>query len=297
MAEGIIFQKELEGLKVSESTLRVGADMKTRHYHETIELFAVMEGERYVFVDRYVYHLKPRTVLLIPPGQIHRTSSVEEHPSHRRFLLQYSREIYGRMIRATFGLTYDEFCQKYSGPVPIGEETWEEMLQIFGRLKEEMRRDETGQLYLPMVRMLSYEILLLFGREADRVREQNPSAGPVHVESGIYATIQLVTGYIQEHYDEDLRIERLTERFHISRGYLTRNFKEVTGVTIVQYLTVVRIRRAGKYLLDTDLSVTEIANRCGFGDVTYFEKVFRRLRGTTPRNYRRKIRESRVDPE
>ena len=61
---------------------------------------------------------------------------------------------------------------------------------------------------------------------------------------------------------------------------------KTTGITIVQYLTVVRIRQAARLLRETDLAVTEISDRCGFGDVTYFEKVFRRLRGMTPRQYR-----------
>ena len=87
---GIIFQKEEHGLRVSESTLRVSPDMKTRHYHETAELFVLEEGERFFFVDRYVYHRKPMSAVLIPPGQIHKTSAVEKSPEHRRFLLQYS---------------------------------------------------------------------------------------------------------------------------------------------------------------------------------------------------------------
>lgn len=78
--------------------------------------------------------------------------------------------------------------------------------------------------------------------------------------------------------------------FYNSRSYLTRIFKETTGITVVQYLTVVRIRQAARLLRETDSPITEIADLCGFGNVTYFEKVFHRIRGMTPRQYRKNNR-------
>ncbi len=285
---GIIFQKEIEGLKVSESTLRKLPDMKVRHYHETLELFVLMEGERYYFVDRYVYHMKPMSAVLIPPGQIHKTSTVKDVPEHRRFLVQLSREAFEEMIRATYGMSYDDFCLKYNGLVNFRPDSWDRMMEAYRRLKEEFEPDDH---YLPMVKQAAYEILMLYARELDEIRsrEETDQVEPP-VESGVYNTIHQVTQFLNEHFREDVKIDDLCEHFFISRSYLTRLFKETTGITIVQYLTVVRIRQAAKLLRETDLAVTEVSDRCGFGDVTYFEKVFRRLRGMTPRQYRKKTR-------
>ncbi len=285
---GIIFQKEIEGLKVSESTLRALPDMKTRHYHETVELFVLMEGERYYFVDRYVYHMKPMSALLIPPGQIHKTSTVMDVPEHRRFLVQYSREAFEEMIRATYGMSYDDFCLRYNGLVNFRTESWERMMEAYGKLKEEFSPEEH---YLPMVKQAAYQLLMLYARELDDMRSREESQVEAPVESGVYNTIHQVTRYLNEHYPEDVKLDDLSERFFISRSYLTRSFKETTGITIVQYLTVVRIRQAARLLRETDLAVTEVSDRCGFGDVTYFEKVFRRLRGMTPRSYRKRTRQ------
>ncbi len=281
---GIVFQKEIEGLKVSESTLRAMPDMKTRHYHETAELFLLMEGERYYFVDRYVYHMKPMSAVLIPPGQIHKTSTVRDVPEHRRFLIHYSREAFGDMIRATYGMDYEDFCLKYNGLVNFRPESWQRILEAYRRLKGEFAQEDY---YLPMVKQQAYEILMLYARELDQVRSREEE-GQVEtpVESGVYSTIHQVTRYLNEHFPEEVKIDTLCEHFFISRSYLTRLFKETTGITIVQYLTVVRIRQAARLLRETDLAVTEVSDRCGFGDVTYFEKVFRRLRGMTPRQYR-----------
>ena len=120
--------------------------------------------------------------------------------------------------------------------------------------------------------------------------EENGSEHPV--ESGIYRSVHEVTAYLNDHYREDLTLEDLAEKFFISRFYLTRIFKETTGITVVQYLTVVRIRQAARLLRETDSPITEIADLCGFGNVTYFEKVFHRIRGMTPRQYRMNNRET-----
>lgn len=101
-----------------------------------------------------------------------------------------------------------------------------------------------------------------------------------------------MTAYLNDHYREDITLDDLAEKFYISRSYLTRIFKETTGITVVQYLTVVRIRQAARLLRETDSPITEIADLCGFGNVTYFEKVFNRIRGMTPRQYRKNNRET-----
>ena len=280
---GIIFQKEEHGLRVSESTLRVSPDMKTRHYHETAELFVLEEGERFFFVDRYVYHMKPMSAVLIPPGQIHKTCAVEKSPEHRRFLLQYSGEDFDGIIRSSFGVGYNDFCLQYNGLVSFRREAWEEFLSAYRRLKNEFEKEEY---FLPLVRQMAGEILALYVRELLYVRgtEENGSEHPV--ESGIYRSVHKVTAYLNDHYREDLTLDDLAEKFFISRSYLTRIFKETTGITVVQYLTVVRIRQAARLLRETDSPITEIADLCGFGNVTYFEKVFHRIRGMTPRQYR-----------
>ena len=101
-----------------------------------------------------------------------------------------------------------------------------------------------------------------------------------------------MTAYLNDYYREDITLDDLAEKFYISRSYLTRIFKETTGITVVQYLTVVRIRQAARLLRETDSPITEIADLCGFGNVTYFEKVFNRIRGMTPRQYRKNNRET-----
>ena len=75
----------------------------------------------------------------------------------------------------------------------------------------------------------------------------------------------------------------------MSRSYLTRSFRNVTGFSVVEYMTYIRIQKAQQLLRESDRSITEIADLCGFGNITYFEKVFKTTTGHTPVQYRKTV--------
>lgn len=283
----IVFRREIEHLKVSELDIVKNSDMKSQHYHDSIELFVLMEGKRYFFTDRKIRVLEAGSVILIAPGQIHKTSTYNDDPRHRRFLLQFSREGSETLIRSFFSMSFDEFGQKYSGAAVFRKERWKTLLQAAENLKNEFGREKP---FLPLVRLQAHEILLLYAEELDYIRGlQEEEQNTVLLSSDIHNSIQQVIEYLNEHYMDEILLDDLSRRFFISRAYLTRSFKQMTGVTVIQYLTVIRIRQACVMLKDTSESIASIAEKCGFSNATYFENVFRRLHGMTPGNYRRKV--------
>lgn len=93
--------------------------------------------------------------------------------------------------------------------------------------------------------------------------------------------------YIDEHYQEKLSLESLANRFYINKNYLTKIFKEEYGVTVNVYICQVRITKAKSLLRFTQMTVEEIAYEVGFPDQNYFSRVFKRVEGTTPGQYRK----------
>ncbi|MCR4588760.1 MAG: AraC family transcriptional regulator [Lachnospiraceae bacterium] len=283
-----VFQRETEDLKISENHIVKKQDMKNRHFHDSIELFILTKGTRYFFVDRQIYVIGKGTAILIPPGQIHKTSTYGEDARHNRFLLQFSKEGVLGMLQSAYGMDFEDFLQRYNGPAVFRPEKWKQVLQGIRQIKEAF---ETENVHLPMVRMLAYSLLSLYTEEMDHQRSlQREKDERLTFTSDVHNSIQQVIEYLNEHYMEELTLDKLAKQFFISRAFLTRNFRQVTGVTVVQYLTVVRIRRACLLLKDTEESITAIAEQCGFTNTTYFENVFRRLRGMTPGQYRKMVR-------
>ena len=98
--------------------------------------------------------------------------------------------------------------------------------------------------------------------------------------------LQQIKDYLDFHYPETIRLDDLAETFYINKFYLSRIFKEVTSFTINDYLNVNRIKKAHRLLLETDDSITSIAEQLGYENITYFERVFKKYRNMTPLKYR-----------
>lgn len=93
-------------------------------------------------------------------------------------------------------------------------------------------------------------------------------------------------GYIEEHYGEELDISQAAGMCFYSQSHFMKYFKQYTGQSFVNYLNDYRLSRAGGFLRTTGDTVTEIAGRCGFDNLSYFNRLFRRKYGMTPKEYR-----------
>ena len=99
--------------------------------------------------------------------------------------------------------------------------------------------------------------------------------------------ISIVKSFLDEHYSEKLSLESVASHFFIDKHYLARLFKEQYGVTLVTYLQQVRITHAKRMLRFTDKSIEEIGLECGIGELNYFSRVFKKLEGVSPSEFRR----------
>lgn len=99
--------------------------------------------------------------------------------------------------------------------------------------------------------------------------------------------ISSVKAFLDEHYSEKLSLESVASHFFIDKHYLARLFKEQYGVTLVTYLQQVRITHAKRMLRFTDKSIEEIGLECGIGELNYFSRVFKKLEGVSPSEFRR----------
>lgn len=94
--------------------------------------------------------------------------------------------------------------------------------------------------------------------------------------------------YIHSHFSEDLSVEELAEREHLSPGRYRTVFRQVWGMSPKEYLIRLRMDKSMELLSGTDLSVGEVAGLVGFSDPLYFSRLFRKKTGISPLAYRKK---------
>ena len=96
-----------------------------------------------------------------------------------------------------------------------------------------------------------------------------------------------VSATIRTHYHEKLTTSSIAGALHRNPDYLGRVFREVTGHTITEAIHQYRLKQARRLLLESQLTVEDIAMSCGYNDTGYFRRVFKRAEGIPPRRFKR----------
>ena len=107
-----------------------------------------------------------------------------------------------------------------------------------------------------------------------------------HTTKGYSAPIQKAVILIEGNLSGDLSLTRLARELNVNSSYLSTLFKRETGNTVTDFITDRRIRHAKQLLKSSRLQIQTVSQHCGFEDVHYFSKVFKRLTGVSPKQYR-----------
>jgi two-component system response regulator YesN len=95
-----------------------------------------------------------------------------------------------------------------------------------------------------------------------------------------------IVAFVDEHYMEELSLDKLSTRFFLSREHISRRFKQEIGMTLSNYVIQLRINQAKRWLNETDEKMYSIALKLGYQDENYFSRLFKKNVGLTPLEYR-----------
>jgi len=109
-------------------------------------------------------------------------------------------------------------------------------------------------------------------------------------------TVRRVQDYIAEKYSRNLSLANLAQVFQVEGSYLSKAFRQVTGSTLVGTIAQTRIEKAEEYIRDRDLSLTEVASLVGYEEYAYFNRVFRKIAGISPSDYKNRHRREVHEP-
>jgi transcriptional regulator GlxA family with amidase domain len=135
-------------------------------------------------------------------------------------------------------------------------------------------------------------LVLFVRRPGDQAQFSSALAGQMAEQSGI----RELQGWIADHLDEDLGVERLAARVHMSPRNFARVFARSVGATPAAYVQAARLERARVLLETTDLRLEELAARCGFGTVDALRRTFARRLRVSPSQYRARFSPATVVP-
>lgn len=191
----------------------------------------------------------------------------------------------------------------------VFEKYWEELLEKFGGshpvLVKEMVKNFIG------MEMLNLELSFKACESISSYRKQFSDAGTVQQLKDIMkecqelilefykeenkknlteCTKELVEEYMLKNFSENITLEQLAEYLHFNANYTSGLFKKLFGKTFVVYLTEMRMNAAKELLQAGDFKVYEIARQIGYDDEHYFQRIFKKVIGMTPKEYQKRMK-------
>ncbi|MBE6787343.1 MAG: helix-turn-helix domain-containing protein [Ruminococcaceae bacterium] len=248
------------------------------HFHNEFEILAVKKGEITLLLEGESIILKDGDIAFINPNEYHALKTTKGLAVYTAFV--FSKELITFPENHFFQtqLTAKIFSGKAKLPTILSQKD-----SLYQKIKNpilKMRDSYTAK--SPMILSLLVELFTIFleNNMLIKVKNQNKK---------IPDYIKLCIDYISENCEKNISLSDLSTLSHVTPNHLCLAFKNATGLTPIEHLQVIRIKKATRLLLETDFSIEEIAQKCGFQNVGYFIRVFKKQNSLTPHTFRKKM--------
>ena len=249
---------------------------ESERFHRYHELYYIAEGRCSVFIGQRTYRLQAGDFALIPAGTLHKTDFTS-HGQNTKYVISFSLNTAKRLD--AFLETDLSATGIRAGKIKAPVQRQEAVLLLVNRMLYEF--ENQPPLGKSLCLALLAELLISLQRYRGGEEENDGS------EDAAHGRMREVAAYLCEHAREQITLTDVANHFALSPSHLSRVFHQETGFGVREYLVHYRIRLACDLLLNSGLSVTQIADQCGFSDSNYFGDAFKKATGLSPREYRK----------
>lgn len=245
-----------------------GKYIRDKHWHRSVEIFAVKDGSLNFFLNEKKYHLQAGDFVLVNSNEVH---SIYAPDPNETIVLQIP-------LGSFAGYYTEEQFIWFSNSEKSDDE------RVFSLLNEMYERNTECRMGYEL-QMLScfyqLEYLLVTRYRKLEVHEE------LLKNTKQLKRLGVITGYLKEHYTEDISLEKLAGIFGYSPSYLSRMFQKYAKINYKDYLQSVRFEHAVKELEETEHQIGDIALNHGFPNSKAFSNLMRKKYGYLPNEYRK----------
>lgn len=259
------------------------------HTHDYMQIWYVQRGCCEHYTNDNCHLLVKGNLFVLPPFAVHRIKVIPGEEI----------EIIGCEFLTEFASQHESLSDKSNGlfdfaflePFLVSMEAVRPRLQLMGKSQLKVEELMLEMFYEYCHENKYYEILI----KSDLLRllaiiareyEEHGDSKSGELFGRYREAISEAIRYIDEHYNCNIYIEDACKIAMMSQTYFTYLFKQITGYTFVEYVNNLRVAKAMEMLNNHSISITDICYTVGFNDAAYFNKVFRKETGLSPRMYR-----------
>lgn len=247
-------------------------NMSNAHYHNSYELYVLEQGYHSILINDSISDVTMYNIVLYKPNTFHK--SIENQGCARTCI--YFTERFLRLHFTELSIKTLLSCFE-NNIISLNKEMFPKVKNLMLLLEKENIADVHNHIFIYLADILN-------------ILNDNKSTSNIENTTSTYKNFSPILSYINQNYNKINSIEEISETFYISKFYLCHLFKEVTGLTLIQYLNKIKIQNACNMLVNTKLSISEIGTACGFHSSMYFCKIFKQELSATPSEFRRKSR-------
>lgn len=254
------------------------------HQHPFYEIFVFLSGNASYVIEGRTYKLRPGDILLTSNEDIHRPEVYTGKP-YERFVIWLSSDFfdYIKDFGDDLSACFTDASSKDYRLIRPSEHRFTKMKRLIDQLDRLREDSNMGSKALTHARIIEFlvQISRAYYDTADMV---------VSISEDISEDnrINQIVTYINEHLSEELSLDQIADAFYLSKFYLSKRFKQYTGLSIYQYIMKKRLTVA-RNMLSEGVPVIEACNQCGFGDYSNFLKAFKREFTCTPTSYMKQM--------
>ena len=238
-------------------------------------IFTYSEGGSFVFQDK-VFAMQKGSLCFIKKGTYHYT--VPKMPEkYDRSKIYLSDEHFDKLLAL---LSCDERAREiFSGDMAyaiVPKTEIEEIEELFNRANKSVKSDKT-------------EFLSCYFSLMSAIKKYGTTKHESVKAHALKDCVSVAIDFINKNYAETLTLEQICKNVLTSKYHFCRKFKSAVGMTVMDYLTYTRVVVAKKLLAETNLTIIEISEKCGFSGISYFCQKFKSLTGKTANQYRKQF--------
>lgn len=254
------------------------------HWHEYMEIIYIKKGKGNVTLDFTTHYVEQGDIVIILPGHIHGISQCEGYTMEYENIL-FSVDMF--RSRNHDCLDNEFFLPLLSGEIDIktiydrDEPLYPDLSACLDRVDYLCSKTPGGyQLALKSCYFEFFYILYSHSTKCSDTDQRNRTKN--------LDRIKQILSYIDQNYKEAISVKEIASYCGLSESHFMRFFKNTMGVSLVSYLNDFRLNIASRLLTSSDDSIINIAESCGFFNLSYFNRVFKKKYGVTPGEYRRR---------
>lgn len=254
------------------------------HWHDQFEICYCLSGKGVFYFKNREYEISAGDLVIVNNVERHTSKSYRDHICSNLFLFFQASTIEQLDFNLLRPFIYDRdrFTHKIDGQLPIAKQIGQIILQMQQELNE--KRPAYG----PLIKSLLFQICSLL------LRHYHVETSDVwHQFYNKYATIRTGISYIQSHFHQNISLDDVANAMSLSSSRTRHLFSEIMGEGFKTYLIHLRVQTAQRLLVQTDLSVEDIYEQCGFQSASSFYREFQKIVKETPLSYKKRLCSSR----